>query len=217
MEGSRSSHARQRDAAEDHQTLPRLGRGLQVGPLPRAAALATAALLAAGCALGPPAAVRPASPDSEAFAVSGRFAVKHGKDGGSGQLDWRHTPAADELTLRGPLGASIATITREAGVYTLSAPDREPEQALDPDQLTEQALGWRLPLRGLPYWLRGRAEPGVPAETEDKDGAPGVLRQSGWNIEYLSRYPGNGLPERVNLAREDLQIRLILTSWSAAE
>jgi outer membrane lipoprotein LolB len=98
-------------------------------------------------------------------------------------------------------------------VYTLSAPNRETEQAKDPDQLTEQILGWRLPMRGLPYWLRGRPQPDEPADADPKEGAPSVLHQAGWSIEYQSRYPDSGLPERLVLAREDLQIRLILTNW----
>jgi len=149
--------------------------------------------------------------------VNGRFAVRYGKEGGSGQLDWRHTPQTDELTLRGPLGSILAAITREQGVYTLTAPNRPTEQALDPDELTEQALGWRLPLRGLPYWLRGRPEPGTPAQTQGSNGSPIVLEQAGWKIDYLSRHADSGLPERLTLSREDLEIRLILSSWSAAD
>ena len=66
----------------------------------------------------------------------------------------------DELVISTPLGQGVAEITRRDGVYTLVAADRQRYTAADPERLTEQALGYALPLDGLPDWVRGRRAAG---------------------------------------------------------
>ena len=184
----------------------------------RGFALAALLSLVAGCALRAPALPASAAGDDEAFAVSGRFAVRYGTDGGSGQLAWQHTRGGDVVSIRNPIGSTLAEIRRADGVYELDTPDRPTERARDPDDLTERALGWRLPLRGMPWWLRGLAAPDLPLDAPETGATadPALLRQAGWTIQYLSRHARNGLPERLTLTRGDLQIRLILDDWGGA-
>src|SRR5512134_2248883 len=140
-----------------------------------------AALLGACASIAPPQTAREGE-----FAVVGRVAVRYGEEAASGRVAWRHSEADDELLISTPLGQGIAEITRREGVYTLVTSDRQRFTAADPERLTEQALGYALPLEGLPQWLRGRPQPGVPDETRYEGRQLAELRQQGWTIEYLA-------------------------------
>lgn len=173
------------------------------------AAVATALL---GACASVPAPV----PRAGEFAVVGRVAVRYGDEAASGRVAWRHSDAADDLLISTPLGQGIAEITRREGVYTLVAADRQRLTASDPERLTEQALGYALPLDGLPDWLRGRAQPGVPAESRFDGQRLAELRQQGWTIEYLAYEDDGRLPKRLRLTRGALDIRLAIEEWQVA-
>jgi outer membrane lipoprotein LolB len=173
---------------------------------------AIVAALAAQCIAGC-ASLAPEAPPADLFAIVGRVAVRYGDEAASGRVSWRHGTATDELLISSPLGQGIAQITRRDGVYTLVTAKDERFSAADPEQLTEQALGWALPLAGLPDWVQGRAQPGASAEPRYHDGRLAGLRQLGWTIEY-SGYDANGrLPTRMRLTRGDLDIRLAIDEW----
>jgi outer membrane lipoprotein LolB len=75
-------------------------------------------------------------------------------------------------------------------------------------------LGWRLPLAGLPDWVRGRAAANAPAQTRlDSAQRLAELRQSGWLVEFLDYNGSSGLPARLRLSREDVEIRLVIDEW----
>jgi outer membrane lipoprotein LolB len=172
-----------------------------------APALIAAALLAACAAL-------PETPHAPGgFELAGRFAVRHGKEGASGRIFWQHSDATDELLISSPLGQGMARLSREGGQYRLVTGDDREFRAAEPEGLTESALGWRLPLAGLPDWVQGRASSGRPAESRRGAGERLLeLRQDGWRIEY-EEFRDN-LPSRLRLSREDLEIRLIVDRWT---
>lgn len=176
-------------------------------------ALAAAAIVViAGCATLPP----PAAPlTGDAFEVTGRFAARQGSEGGSGRIQWRHSATDDDLLVSNPIGQGIARITRRDGVYTLETADDRKFTSNDADALAAQALGWPLPVSGLPDWLRGQPVPGRPASVER--GANGELRlleQDGWRVEYLAFEEGGTLPTRLKVSRGDLDLRFSIESWN---
>ena len=168
-------------------------------------------LLAACASVAPPQAAREGE-----FAVVGRVAVRYGDEAASGRVAWRHSDSDDSLLISTPLGQGIAEITRRDGVYTLVTSDRQRFTATDPEQLTEQALGYALPLGGLPDWLRGRAHPDAPAQTRYDGKQLAELRQQGWTIEYLAYDDGGRLPTRLRLTRGAFDIRLAIEEWQVA-
>jgi len=169
------------------------------------------ALLAA-CATTPP-----PLPEGVSFELTGRVAVRSDREAASGRLFWRHGPDFDELIITTPLGQGIAEITRRAERYTLTTADSRRLTASDPEALTEQVLGWRLPLAGMPDWVRGRAYPGAKSEViYGRNGHPQLIRQLGWRIEYLAYDDQAGLPSRLRLTRDGLDLRLTIDSWSTA-
>ena len=146
------------------------------------------------------------------FELSGRVAVRHGKDAASGRIFWRHSNDADELLITSSLGQGIARINRERDQFRLVTGDRKEYRADNAEDLTEQALGWRLPLAGLSDWVQARASPGRPVEMRGDADQGLELRQDGWNVAY-EEFRG-GRPFRMRLTREDLEIRLIVDQWT---
>lgn len=161
------------------------------------------------------------SPD---FGLVGRVSVKGGKESFSGGVQWTHSGSRDEILLLTPIGQTLAQIQRSPeGVY-LTTPGQQSYYAADVESLTEQVLGWRLPLKGLQYWVQSMYSPATAAAIDlDMQGKVVSIRQDGWEIEYSSYVPASATqtaqgqferPRLLLLKRNDLQIKLVIDAWS---
>jgi len=150
-------------------------------------------------------------PSPGGFELSARVAIRYGKEAASGRIFWRHSNDADELLLTSPFGQGIARINRERDEFRLVTGDNREYRAADAESLTEQALGWRLPLAGLSDWVQARASPARPSEVHGDADRGLDLRQDGWRIAYEEFREGR--PFRLRMSREDLEIRLIVDQW----
>lgn len=183
------------------------------------AALSTvlgAAILAA-CAPAPLQRPTPALPPAlEAFTVSGRLSARQGSEGVTANFDWRHDGAQDDLELVSPLGQTIAVMTADNAGARLRTSDGRIHTAESWTKLTEQGLGWPLPVDGLTYWIQGLPRPDAPYGAEpDEAGRLGVLRQDGWTILYSSYIAvGNAIrPARIVATYPDVELRLAIDRW----
>jgi outer membrane lipoprotein LolB len=173
----------------------------------RAVLSALALALAAGCAQLEPL-VRP---DAE-FGLSGRLAARYGDEAFSANLAWRHAAHFDEMLITTTLGAGVARIVREGGEVVLTTAEPREYRAADAEALTEEVLGFRVPLAGLSDWVRARPVRGAPSlVSRDDDGRLRVLEQLGWRVEY-QEYAG-GLPARMRLSYSGIELRLAISQW----
>lgn len=200
--------------------LPRSRRGF----VRLLAACAVPALLwgCAGLPLPPPDELEAAAPAAAhdagiAFRLAGRIGVLHDGKSFSGSLRWRHGAEEDEIFLLSPLGQGVARIVRNAHGVFLETAEGQTYRAGDVESLTEEVLGWRLPARGLQYWVAGRAAPDSPSSSETgEDGRLRRLGQDGWRIDYLGYRPVQGvdLPARLEMAMDGrLEVRLVIDNW----
>ena len=153
----------------------------------------------------------------ETFLLQGRIGVRHDGQGFSGTLSWQHTAQKDEIQLSSPLGQTVAHIQRNSENVTLDTSD-DHFSAKNAAELTEQVLGWRLPLDGLQYWVLGRSVPDEAAEKEFGDDMRLTrLRQQEWNIEYRDYHmEGNYvLPSRIVMRKGTLELKLVVDTWDA--
>lgn len=158
-----------------------------------ARALAAGALaLAAGCA----GLTQQAGPAE--FELSGRIAVRYRDEGSTGNLAWRHAASSDEMLLTNSLGQGVARLQRADGVIVLTASDGREYRAADAEALTEEVLGFRVPLEGMAQWVRGRPAP--------------ALEAAGWKVEY-QEYDAERRPKRLRLTYPGLEIRLAISAW----
>jgi outer membrane lipoprotein LolB len=173
----------------------------------------------AGCAINQPApqlVIRPAKAELWSFSLTGRIAVRHDNDRSFVGLHWEHNSGRDdEILLLAPLGQTVARITRTADKVELDTSDKQ-YFAESTEGLTQQMLGWSLPLDGLRYWVLALPEPGGDAEIEhDASGRVSLLKQDGWEIHY-TKYAAqavDSLPLHMTLRREGLEIDLLIDAW----
>jgi outer membrane lipoprotein LolB len=145
------------------------------------------------------------------FELAGRIAMKYRDEAASGNIAWRHGARDDELLLTSPLGQGLARLVRTGEEVTLTTQDGREFRAADAESLTEQVLGFRLPLAGLADWVLARPAPGPAVMRKDAEGRPAQIDQFGWKIEYLE-YAGK-LPSRLNLTYPGVQLRLAISGW----
>lgn len=142
------------------------------------------------------------------FDVGGRLAVNYQGKGHVASFDWQHTPSSDELAIKSPVGTTLAAISRSAGGVAMRADGRD-YFAPNVEALTEAQLGWPLPLSNLVWWVRGHPAPSLPYQlTLDGD-----LQQQDWLIRISRDADNPQQPRRVELTRQGLNIRLVLSDW----
>lgn len=180
------------------------------------------ALLLTGCAAVPaqqkmaePAAYQPHLRQVSAiasFAIVGRIAVLTETKGFSGSMRWHHRPDGDDIAFYSPLGTQLGQLNADADGVTLTTSGQKTYQADDAEALTQQVLGWSLPMAGLHDWVLGRPGAG-DAEILAWDGPGRIvrMRQNGWEIEYPA-YQGM-LPSKVVLKSPKLDLKLVIESW----
>ncbi len=146
------------------------------------------------------------------FSLQGRVSVQFDEQSMSGQLNWRAGLDGDEVLLSSPLGQGIAGISRNASGVVLTRPGEPVLAAENVEVLTQKALGFQLPLSGLRYWIQAKPDPASASEIRvNPEGGVEQITQNGWKINYL-QYKGK-LPRKIHVAREGLEIRLVIDEW----
>ena len=152
------------------------------------------------------------APEDLEFNLSGRLAARYGNEAFTGNLAWQHAKSTDELLITSSLGAGVARIVRTPEGVVLTTAEPKEYRASDPEALTEEVLGFRLPLAGLADWVRGRPSEGAPSSVERSlDGRLAKLRQRGWEVEYLEYR--DKLPSRLRLTYPGIELRLAIGEW----
>ncbi|MCX7627113.1 MAG: lipoprotein insertase outer membrane protein LolB [Methylophilaceae bacterium] len=150
------------------------------------------------------------------FALVGRIAILTETKGFSGSIRWHHHSEGDAIAFYSPLGTQVGQLNSDADGVTLTTASQQTYQADDAETLTQQTLGWSLPLHGLPDWVLGRPA-GQDAEilAWDEAGRIARMKQSGWEIEYPSYHTtsGTSLPSKVLLKSRKLDLKLVIDDW----
>ena len=170
--------------------------------------------------------IRPAQYDAP-FSFNGRVSIKRGLDISNASLRWVHNPEEeeDEILILEPLGQTIARIHRDVQGATLEAQGRF-YVSQDVESLTQQVLGWTLPLSWLTHWIVGlpaEVKPVVLNEVNEnvaevqRDARKQVtmLKQAGWEIHY-TRYASataNSLPTRLLMKKDKLEMTILIDEW----
>lgn len=153
------------------------------------------------------------------FTVIGRVSVRSAEQSFSGNVHWQHTQFEDTILLLSPLGQAVAEIKKNDDVVSLVTAKEEAFYARDVEELTDEILGWRLPLSGLQYWIQGTYSPVSAAVVElDEDDRIVAIRQDGWQIIYVRYFagqPGEAVvrPRVIELQFDALKIRMAVDNW----
>lgn len=152
----------------------------------------------------------------EQFKLTGRIGVQTDGKGFSGGLIWQHSQTEDAIALHSPLGGQVASIYKTAAKVTLEDAKGNSISAADTATLTEQTLGWQLPLAGLADWSLGRPTSNpIQASTWNELGYLTTLKQDGWEIEYQNYKAQDAyiLPGKIILKSEKVNLKLLVENW----
>lgn len=159
--------------------------------------------------------------------LAGRISVQYKdesdrQDAFHGRFDWLQSDERIEVAVLDPLGQSVAWLSTDAAtqISELTLRNGKKFSGNTPEDLTERVLGWRLPVRGLRYWLDGKPAPGSEATLETDEGtAQGAARllQDGWTIRFpaaRSAAAPSAAPKRIDLSYSgqgrQVELRLVI-------
>ena len=187
--------------------------------------LLLALLALAGCTTVAPLPGGPRNYRDE-LTLAGRMSVRYTEAGRpqsvQGKFLWTQYRDATDIELYSPLGQTIARIAITSGRARLEQSNGQVREAASADALTEQALGWSLPVTGLRYWLQGFVRDGdrllaaSPATTE-------TFRSDGWLLRYASwqQAGDQAVPKRIDFERagrgDALAIRIVIDRWGRGD
>jgi outer membrane lipoprotein LolB len=159
-----------------------------------------------------------------AMTVGGRLSVRYQQNGQpqslQGKFLWEQQSEHTDITLYSPLGQTIATIAISPGLAVMAQSDGEKRQAPNVIALTQQVLGWPMPVDGLRYWLQGFVQNDDGSLQQASPDQAQSFRSDGWQVRYVSwqRNENTLYPKRVDLARStveagDIVLRLVIDDW----
>ena len=154
--------------------------------------------------------------------IEGRLSVRYKdletskEESLSGRFVWTAEADDVELGLLDPLGQTVALVRSGPRGSSITFRDGRRVDGATPEALTQNALGWTLPLRGLRDWLDGRADRGAPVAVL----ADGRLLQDRWTVRFV---PADGAaadapPKRIDLSYPgppvEVEMRLVVDGRS---
>ncbi|PWG65223.1 lipoprotein insertase outer membrane protein LolB [Sediminicurvatus halobius] len=160
----------------------------------------------------------PLAPD--AWQLQGRTALRVGGDGATASLFWREAPDRYRIDLRGAFGAGAVRVEGEADQVTLRTGDGSVHRAGSARELVRAVTGYDLPVEYLRWWVRARPVPWLGGQVRvGAEGLPQRLEQEGWVVRYegFTEVGEYRLPQRLEVSREDVLVRLVVRQWELAE
>ena len=173
-------------------------------------------LLLTACAVTPPLKSTRSAAEFTDWQLNGRIALNRGDQGWHASLLWQEQAGGYQLKLSGPLGQGGFQLAGDAHGVVLVDAEGHSSFARDGDALLLQATGWHLPVVGMRYWVRGLPVPDIEAiPVYDESGHLSRLEQSGWVINYqkYQLVEGAAVPSKMQLARDDVSVRLVIKQW----
>lgn len=175
-------------------------------------------MVVSGCASLMPA--RDTPPRAAPFDVLGRVRVTNQGTAMTANYRWLHAVDADDIWLMTPTGQALAQIREDYEGAVITTAEQKQYRASRVEALTQQALGWELPVSRLQHWVRGVPVPNLPFEIVERDAAGKIrqLAQDGWRITY-DYYPvtqNDGLPrlmDVVDVVGAAQTLRLVIDTW----
>lgn len=149
----------------------------------------------------------------------GRLSILNDHESYYLDLDWQQQADVYQMDLSGPLGMGATRLSGNRDGVMMSDSSRQQVFASSPDQLMYEKTGYRVPVEGLFYWVRGIPDPrtrSVPSY--DENGRLNELEQDSWKIHFkgYTRVGMLDLPEKIFIDGYRVKVRLVVDQWKQA-
>ena len=156
----------------------------------------------------------------QSWDMNGRAALRFQGDAWTFGLSWlQKNKQQYTLQIKNPITGTIVGILEQSPGKAVLRSQGKVHTGTDAEKLLEQQMRVKMPVNGMPYWVRGVMAPQYPAGKVKLDGKgrPTQIIQSGWVIDY-SAYQGNGyaaLPSKVNISRaqDKVNVKVLAKQW----
>ncbi len=155
--------------------------------------------------------------------MRGRVALRtEDNRGGQASLSWHYRDARHVIVLRGPLGGGLLRLQQDRDGAYLQDAERREYRAASAEELLFSVAGWRVPITGLEYWIRGLPAPSeITFQEWDEYGRLTRLQQFGWDVHFLEYASSGGyeLPSRLDVilpapdSSARAEARIIIEEW----
>lgn len=146
----------------------------------------------------------------------GVLSVSTQSDRVSSQFVWQQCRDQYRIHLFSPLSTDYVLIQGNNHHATLQTADKK-RSGPDIAELTQEQLGWDLPLTGLTAWIRGiNDKTRIERAVWNSEGNLALLRQAGWDIHFLEYTKVENLyqlPNKLILDNSPLQVKIVVRQW----
>ena len=133
-------------------------------------------------------------------------------------MTWQQRNDNYRMVLNGALGLGKMVLNGNQDAVSWSDSQGKNHHHPNPDELVNELWGWQIPVRALPFWVRGIPQPDIAiTDLQLLNGAALAFNQAGWTVRYDAYRDSNGLtlPSRIVLEREGTVLTLLVNRWSA--
>lgn len=157
----------------------------------------------------------------DTWQLEGRVAIAAYDDGWNANIDWVQVGEHLDVNFSGPLGVGSARIAGTSDRLEVHTTEGEHFVTQDPETDLYWQLGWTAPVDRMAYWVLGLPGPGRE-ELLEVDGAGRLLRlqQGGWTVDYIDYRvldDGRTMPRKIEMQRDGVRIRLVVSDWQLVE
>jgi len=156
--------------------------------------------------------------------IQGRFSVTYEQSNRpqsvQGRFQWQQQGQRIDIDLMSPLGQTMAKLTITPNSATIQQTGKEIKVADNVAELTEQTLGWSLPVAGMRDWLQGFNRTTTNQRQIARPNENDQFDTEGWHIQYVSWQQNSvsDYPKRIDVTRtspqlHQLSLRIIIDQW----
>lgn len=135
------------------------------------------------------------------FNIQGKIGVKTPQQSGSAFFTWQQNQDQFDIVLSGILGVGKTQIKGQPGEVTLNSAKTGLVTAESPEDLLEQATGWRTPITNLVHWVQAKPASLKADLQKDEQQRIQQIIEDGWTVN-LSYNQTAILPNKLILQQQ---------------
>lgn len=132
------------------------------------------------------------------FNLQGKIGVRTPQQSGSAFFRWVQEQQEFDIELSGMLGIGKTQISGKPGQVTLNSANTGLVTANTPEELLEQATGWKTPITNLVSWIQARPATSTAQIQKDENNRPTQFIENDWTVD-LSYNEQATLPNKLIL------------------